>query len=231
MDVLALSRQVWLARGMDDILSVIERALCRKGLSASAASRLAVGNPALIKNMRAAGGRKRHNVEALMKLARVLDLELYFGPPRTAQPRAETPAGLAEMGFVTIPFHAAAAPEHRGPAPVALSEDLLRDLGVPADRLRFVPVPDAAMAPELPPGALALIDCGPPEGGGPGIWALRHRDRLRLARIERPSDKLMLLVHTNPDHPVIAISGLEAVTVEVLGRVVWVAMPAGQTAW
>jgi len=104
---------------------------------------------------------------------------------------------------------------------------LVRDLAKDPDALRFVPVPDAAMAPDLPQGALALIDTDRRAGDGPGIWALRHRDRLRLARIERPTDKLMLLVHADPDHPVTPISGLEAVTVEILGLVVWVAAPSG----
>ena len=66
-----------------DILSEIDKALKEKGLSDSAASKMAVGHPSLIKNFRAPkAGEKRYNLSSLEKLAHVLGLELYFGPPR-----------------------------------------------------------------------------------------------------------------------------------------------------
>ncbi|MEO0467638.1 MAG: hypothetical protein AAF216_13940, partial [Pseudomonadota bacterium] len=66
-----------------DVLAILDDALRRTGLSDTAASRLAVGNPSLIKNMRAqSSGRKRYNIDAVAKLAEVLDLELYLGPKR-----------------------------------------------------------------------------------------------------------------------------------------------------
>lgn len=68
---------------MDPILDVIDEALREKGLTDAAASRLAVGHPSLIKNMRLPrSGEKRYNLPALQKLAGVLGLEFYFGPPR-----------------------------------------------------------------------------------------------------------------------------------------------------
>ncbi|MBL4750911.1 MAG: hypothetical protein JKX71_10090 [Amylibacter sp.] len=68
---------------MNPILNVIDDALKKKGLSDAAASRLAVGHEVLIKKLRLpAKGEKRYNYLALEKLAKVLDLELYFGPPR-----------------------------------------------------------------------------------------------------------------------------------------------------
>ena len=74
---------LWLPIRMQDILATIDDALKRKGLSAAAASRLAVGNPSLIKNMRSeTKANKRFNAEALRKLADVLDLEFYFGEHR-----------------------------------------------------------------------------------------------------------------------------------------------------
>ncbi|MDF2232205.1 S24 family peptidase [Albimonas sp. CAU 1670] len=75
----------WLWSCMDPILDVIDDALREKGLTDAAASRLAVGHPSLIKNMRLPrSGEKRYNLPALQKLAAVLGLEFYFGPPRAA---------------------------------------------------------------------------------------------------------------------------------------------------
>lgn len=65
---------------MPDVLKAIDEALAQKGLSDAAASRLAAGNPSLIKNLRSSAG--RYSFDALQKVADVLDLECYFGPPR-----------------------------------------------------------------------------------------------------------------------------------------------------
>ena len=75
---------------MDPILDVIDQALKAKGLSDAAASRQAVGHPSLIKNMRMPReGEKRYNLPALKKLADVLGLEFYFGPPRETDPLSQ----------------------------------------------------------------------------------------------------------------------------------------------
>jgi hypothetical protein len=83
MIIIALMGIMRFAIRVKDILDIIDEALLRKGLSASAASKLAVGNPSLIKNMRQETGyQKRFNAVALSKLANVLDLEFYFGEER-----------------------------------------------------------------------------------------------------------------------------------------------------
>lgn len=156
---------------MSDILRQIDKALARKGLTAAAASRQAVGNPALIKNMRAArDGEKRFNAMALMKLAEVLDLEFYFGPERPrpepgfaasgadARPPDPTRREALSTGFLPIPFHPFLPHPWRGVAPVALSRRFLDDRGLVPDSLSFVPVLDDAMVPILSRESLALVD-------------------------------------------------------------------------
>ena len=81
---------------MTDVLAVIDAALRRKELSDAAASRLAVGNPSLIKNMRNGAG--RYSFEALEALAKVLDLDCKFGP--ADGPPEST--GLAEAQAVFV---------------------------------------------------------------------------------------------------------------------------------
>jgi phage repressor protein C with HTH and peptisase S24 domain len=70
---------------MKEVLDAIDKALERRGLSDAAASRLAVGNSSLIKNLRnPRSSERRHPFENLQRLADVLGLELYFGEPRAS---------------------------------------------------------------------------------------------------------------------------------------------------
>jgi hypothetical protein len=108
MIIIALMGIMRFAIRVKDILDIIDEALLRKGLSASAASKLAVGNPSLIKNMRQETGyQKRFNAVALSKLANVLDLEFYFGEERE-QTVMRLPAGFAER--TVEPLSTARAP-------------------------------------------------------------------------------------------------------------------------
>lgn len=228
---------------MKEILDIIDGALVRKGLSAAAASRLAVGNPSLIKNMRQeTGNPKRFNADALRKLADVLELEFYFGEERensivrlpagfaeqTVEPLASARARheALEMGFLPIPYHPAAAPDFRGTAPVALARQWLTTSDVNADTLAFLPVISDDMVPTLTVGALALIDTGQKETKHDtktdGIWAFGVKGSYVFARVQHPSDDMMLLKGDKPDQAVQIFKGDELATLKVLGRVVWI---------
>lgn len=224
---------------VDNILTIIDEALARKGLSAAAASRLAVGNSSLIKNMRAETGKpKRYNADALQRLAEVLDLEFYFGETRS-QTVLQLPAGFAErtveplatararqealeMGFLPVPYHVAASPSFRGTAPVALARQWLKASDMSADSLAFLPVVSDEMTPILTVGALALIDtsCQSLEDGG--ILALGLHGRYVFARVQRPSTDILILKGERSDRPVQIFKGDELAALRVLGKVVWV---------
>ena len=221
---------------MDDILDAIETALKRKGLSAAAASRLAVGNSSLIKNMRADDGEtKRYNAQALTRLAQVLDLEFYFGTPRTVT-SLRYPAGFAEdtlgtddgdpgrealhEGFLPIPYHSAASPQFRGTAPVALARKWLAARDLDPAHLTFLPVLDDAMAAPVRPGALLLVDAGDTSGDGAGLWSASHRGALICARLSRPAPDLLAVTQDN--RALIVLRGDAQVPFRILGRVVWV---------
>ena len=193
-----------------DLMNMIDGALLRKGLSAAAASRLAVGNPSLITNMRnKTGNPKRFNAHALKQLADVLDLEFYFGDART-QTVVHLPAGFAErtieplaaatarqealeMGFLPIPYHSAALPNFRGTAPVALARQWLTASNLVAETLAFLPVVTDDMIPTLTIGALALLDTSDVDLHDDGIWALALKGRYVFARIQRPSPNMLVL--------------------------------------
>lgn len=225
---------------MQDILDIIDAALAGKGLSAAAASRLAVGNPSLIKNMRTETGKpKRFNAQALRQLAGVLDLEFYFGEVRT-QTIVHLPAGFAEltveplataearqealeMEFLPIPYHSAAQPNFRGTAPVALARQWLKASKLAAESLSFLPVVTDGMLPTLTIGALALLDTSDVEPRCDGIWALALRGHYLFARIQRPSPDMLVLKVDKPNQPVQVFNGVELRALKVLGKVVWIA--------
>lgn len=240
MDGIAPTAILRFGTGVQDILEIIDEALLRKGLSASAASRLAVGNSSLIKNMRHSPDKaKRFNAEALRKLAEVLDLEFYFGDTRSHSV-VQLPGGFAEhtveplssaharkdaleMGFLPIPYHVAAAPDFRGIAPVALARGWLAASGMEPDGLAFLPVIADDMAPTLTVGALALIDTAQTQTGDDGIWAFGLKGRYVFARVQHPSDDIVVLKGNKPDQPVQIFKGDELAALRVLGKVVWIA--------
>lgn len=223
---------------MDPILDAIDQALLRKGITATAASRLAVGNPSLIKNMRAErGADKRYNAAALQKLAAVLDLEFYFGPERaltapaqhggfgepSPAPDSANPTGPREAlraGFLPIPYHRAASPLFQGAAPVALSRAWVAARELDPENLSFTPVLDDAMSPALRKGALALIDAGHTAPDGKGIFCATDRGVLHYARLDAPAPDLLAVTQDN--RPLRILRGDEQVPYRVLGKVVWV---------
>lgn len=217
---------------MDPILDEIDKALTAKGLSAAAASKLAAGHFSLIKNMKASkAGGERYSVESLRKLAQVLDLEFYFGPPRAQQP--EPPVlELDGDDFAAIPKLAVEASAGGGAinddAPevvgkLAFRQDWLRKIGVKPDRAMLITVTGESMVPTLNPGDLALIDQDGADWRDRQVFALVDLDggvRIKRIRMHDPRG-LMLLSDNTADHPPEARFGRDADRVRCLGRVVW----------
>lgn len=216
---------------MNDPLDVIEEALKRKRLSASAASKLAVGNYALIKNMKSdRSEEKRYSYQALKELARVLDLELYFGPPRT--PESEPPTlELDGDEFAAVPRVAVEASAGAGAfndepevvGKLAFRQDWLRKIGVKPDKAMLITVTGESMMPDLEPGDLALIDQDKAEWEHNRVFALVDLDgAVRIKRILLDGKKGLVLVSDNAaeNPPELRLKG-DANRVRPLGRVVW----------
>ncbi|WP_156882957.1 S24 family peptidase [Rhodovulum sp. P5] len=222
---------------MKDILDAIDAALARKKLSAAAASRLAVGNPSLIKNLQNRRARERdHPVENLQKLAEVLDLEFYFGPPR-ALTVTDQPAGPAEdSAFVPVPVHlaelAAGAGAENGMEGIddyiAFRADWLNRLGLSASNAALVRARGDSMVPTIECGDLLLLDTArttPPahrraahDRRRPPIFALRDGTGARVKRLDRVEAGRLLLISDNPATPPEIASDADIV---ILGRVRW----------
>jgi len=213
---------------MDPILSIIDEALARKGLSDAAASKLAVGNYALVKNMRSArSDDKRYSFQALERLADVLGLECYFGPPRATGP-VETVI-LGNEDFTAVPRYDArlsAGPgADNGDAQVveklAFRRDWLARIGVAPSAAVLVPVSGDSMAPTLHDGDLALIDTNRKAVRTGQVYALTDLDgSTRVKRLDRLPTGLILRSDA-PTHPAEFRPIPDAARVAIIGQVVW----------
>ena len=218
---------------MDPILLTIDQALKRKGLSDAAASKLAVGHPSLIKNLRMPrDGEKRYNLPALMKLAEVLDLEFYFGPVRdgVGEVRAAEP-----NEFAHIPLHAALLAAGDGHANhseevveyLAFRRDWLRRLGVAPSNAVLARASGDSMQPCIWDSDMVLIDRSKAEvpvrnpstkRGRSPIYAFLDDGHARIKRIERPDDGQVILLSDNPDY---APEFAKIETLTIIGKVLW----------
>jgi hypothetical protein len=171
---------------MDAVISAIDAALARKGLSDAAASQAAAGNPSVIKNLRMRQGRqKRYAYHTLKQLADVLGLELYFGPPRPV----EQVSGLEEAP-ATFRHKSEARASRRQAGSVAFAtessdpEELPLPQGASSGAFYVVVPDDALAAAGVPAGAFGLADpaADPGDGQAVHITDTGGRTSLRIYR-------------------------------------------------
>ncbi len=220
---------------MDVILNEVDKALKKKGLSDAAASKLAVGHPSLIKNFRMPrSGDKRYNVAALEKLADVLDLELYFGPPR------ETPASDTDLvlpskanpdDFSLINLHDVQASASNGAqnhsenviSSLAFRKDWLARKGLSPDRTSLIHIKGDSMEPTLHDRALVLIDQKKTTPTARRMFAFREGPELFVKRLEKPDVNTLIISADNPDYPTRVLTRHDMNMIHIIGEVVWTA--------
>lgn len=217
---------------MDPILEAIEKGREAKGLSAAAASRLAVGHPSLIKNFRMQReGEKRYNVAALQKLANVLDLEFYFGPPRTDT--SDTVLNVADDDFAAIPVRDVEASAGPGAvnytdlpdddAPMAFRRDWLSRLGINPARAVILRVRGDSMEPTIRAGSIALIDQQRTDPAKNRIYAFVDDGELRMKRLQMMPHKAIGMFSDNPAYLPEIKKHSDLHGFKILGEVVWTA--------
>lgn len=222
---------------MDEILSRIDDALARKGLSDAAASKLAVGNYALVKNLRSSRATRpedrRTNFHALQRLADVLGLECYFGPPRDhgPQPPEADPASLAQ-----IPLHEALLAAGHGvengteyvSGYLAFRKDWLRRIGLSPSNAVLARATGDSMQPVIWDSDMLLIDRSkvePPPIARPDrpgrfapVFALLDDGLAKVKRLQMLDQDTAVLISDNPDYPP-QFARVE--TLSVIGKVLW----------
>lgn len=211
---------------MDEVLKHINVALKRKGLSDAAASMLAVGNQSLLKNMKASSAteEKRYSFQALQRLANVLDLECYFGPPRGgvgAFHESDAPEYKLTAGVSAPPV------DRDGSAPLVVPEPVISGLLSSRLHLQSWQQDHDGMAPVISIGDLVVVDRSlndplpvvaiEPRAAPPMYLCEIYESRL-IARAVRPDSTNFLLTFDNPAYQ----PALRRVTeTRILGRVVW----------
>lgn len=219
---------------MDPILKTIDEALKKKGLSDAAASRMAVGHPSLIKNLRMPrSGEKRYNLPSLEKLAEVLDLELYFGPPRDLTPPPEVEVDGSR--FATVARHDASASAGGGfvnfdEAPIdhlAFSKTWLTQNGIQPGASVLINARGQSMEPSIYDGDLVMIDRRKREVRNGRIYVYNDpADGTRVKRLEVVPGHAIIVRSDNPDQkefPPEYHTGdaMNAIAQNIIGEVVW----------
>ncbi|MGH1355337.1 MAG: S24 family peptidase [Thalassovita sp.] len=219
---------------MDPILAMIDEALRKKGLSDAAASKLAVGNYALIKNMRSSRSTdKRYNISALQKLAEVLDLELYFGPPRdiTHAPEVEVDGHR----FATVARHDACAAAGEGyinfdEPPIdhlAFSKDWLLHNGIQPGKSVLITARGQSMEPSIYDGDMVMIDRSKRDIRNGHIYVYNDpTDGTRIKRFELVAGHAIIVRSDNLDQATFPPeyhtgANMNSISGSIVGEVVW----------
>ncbi|NVK84811.1 MAG: hypothetical protein HWE21_10855 [Cytophagia bacterium] len=218
---------------MEEIIAEIEAALKRTGMSASAASRKAVNNPSLIKNLmnrRAAKGQP-HPIENLKALAEVLGIEFYFGPPRIS---ADVTSVDGER-FATVPryaVNAAAGGGHVNPdeEPIdhlAFSRDWMIQNGILPEKCILITAKGESMAPAISDGDLVMIDLRKTEIVSGKVYVYNDpNDGNRVKRLEVVPGAAIIVRSDNANGRQFAPEfhvgeEMNKISENVLGEVVW----------
>lgn len=212
---------------MDPVLTAIDDALAQLGMTDAAASKLAVGNYSLIKNMRAErGAEKRYSFQSLQELARVLGLECYFGPKREmagfSEDGGEGDLGKIEAlrgGYLPIPWHELA--KRKGSAPVAFQSAWLASEGIAPDHLRAVVPDNLQLDIALAKNTVAILDTIAVQKGGSGLWCYDDNGRLTIGRAAFVDQSVVLLPDGDRDDPVRLLSRPLPRGFTILGRAIW----------
>jgi phage repressor protein C with HTH and peptisase S24 domain len=214
---------------MDPILEIIDKALSRKKISDAAASNLAVGHPSLIKNMRIPReGEKRYNLPALMKLAKVLDLDFYFGP-RREQP----PMSVEADDFIYIRRYDVNLSAGPGMIPVenaeadqlAFSRAWMRREGLNGRNCGLLRVRGDSMHPTVQDGAMVLVEISDEPITREGIYALCRDGAAfvkRLIPINTGKDgraTSLVILSDNSAYPPDVLVGEALNEIRIVGRI------------
>ncbi len=214
---------------MDPILDTIDEALSRKKLTDSAASLLAVGHSSLIKNMRIPReGEKRYNLPGLMKLAKVLDLDFYFGPQRDLRPPSSSDEDFV---FVqTYEVNLSAGPglipvESNGSDQLAFSRAWMVRNSINSQRCGVVRVRGDSMFPTIPDGAMVLVHLPETQVVEEGIFAFSRAGEAfikRLIPINTGKDgraTSMVILSDNPAYAPDVLVGEALNEIRIVGRI------------
>ncbi|MDZ4095474.1 MAG: S24 family peptidase [Paracoccaceae bacterium] len=184
-------------------------------------------------------GEKRYNLPALIKLAEVLGLEFYFGPPRDTGPVEQITlngADYAQIPLFDAMLSAGPGAQNHGAniaSHLAFRRDWLGRIGVPASSACLARITGDSMCPTIHPGDMVLIDRNrteppvlkrsPTDKRRPQVYAFVEEGEARIKRIERPEPEALILLSDNPEHAPQLRTGAQAKAMQlaIIGKVIW----------
>lgn len=220
---------------MDKLVRTLNDALERRGLSAAAASKAAVGNPSAIKNIVALlekePGERATALQNLTAIADYLGLELKLDIPGADQIRAARSKGnlpnIDDFAFVErFDIKLSAGPGSNGDnarklAAVAFRKDWLSEHGLKPERCVVCSVGGNSMEPLLSEGDLVLLDRHRRELRSGLVYGITDIEGdVRIKRIERVEEGIILRSE-NPDYPSELRLGEDANRVKIIGALAW----------
>lgn len=211
---------------MDELLSAIDKVLEEKGLSDAAASKMAVGHAALLKNLRNRKSSQRlHPLDGFVHLVEALGLELTIGPPRP--PVDQPPDAFADFAKIKrYDARVSAGPgslveDNPAQSDLAFRRDWLSRHGLNANSACAVTVSGESMLPTLQDGDLALLnttDNAPIPGK---IYVAVLPDGEVVVKRLSYGDGFLVLSSDNKEHGVIVLRADDLARTRLVGRVVW----------
>lgn len=181
--------------------------------------------------VRTDGKRTVPNLDRAKKICDALGLEFYIGPPRPqvgasgfAEAAQTYLAGIGkesglEEGYLTVPFHTADL-ANKGLSPLAVSQAWIHDLGIDADHLTAVRMPDADMEPAVPEGQLLLVDGRFRPEPEATLCAFTVNGRLHVGWLVLPRAGALAAFFQRAFTPPLVRHGKTGPPIECLGRIV-----------
>lgn len=222
-----------MASAEDELIRSVSERLDALGTTAFAVEKSAGLPEDAVRSILRGGKKSGTTLNRARDVCEALGLELYVGPPRSAESGAWS--GLAEAasgidlgkaealraGYLPIPWHDLARQSR--PVPEAFSRDWLSQAGLDPARLACAVATRTRLPDCVPPGALVLLDRNAPRAGPVRTWLWRDGLDLVASRVMWLPDGGSVAygadaMSTPPEYRARdATAGLT-----VLGQVVWV---------
>lgn len=173
------------------------------------------------------------NIDRAKTICDALGIDFYIGPPRY-QPG---PRGFAEaaqemiyptldgqvealhQGYLPIPWHRADL-RHRDLSHLALAASWIEEQELDLDNLFAISMPDDAMAPQIQPDEVLLLDTTFTPEPSPTLCAVSEAGRLRIGWVILPRAGAWVQFYARAFTPPLVHQAKKGATAEFLGRIV-----------
>ena len=186
--------------------------------------------PDAVRNVIRSSKRSGPTLSRAAEICDALDLELYIGPKRDAEPELVT--SIASEDFTPVRVYTAEAsagpgllnPEDDRIGTLAFKRTWLQQIGLNPAKASILRVKGDSMEPTVKDGSIVLVDEQKKQPVGNSIFAFIEDDELRIKRldvIDGGKSKVLTITSDNPDYPSEVRINSDINRLRILGQVVW----------